>query len=737
MLRLLMLALLLLGPLDIVRGEESDGKAQESVQRLVARLKKSLVTIRSENRDGEAVGLGTGFVIDEKGLIATNFHVISEGRPIRVELGDRAAVKVLAVEASSRSDDLAILRVDAGNRELTALELAEEGMLEQGAEVLALGNPLGFRQSVTRGIVSGLRKIDGRDLIQLAIAVEPGNSGGPLVDLNGVVHGIVNMKSSIRENLGFAIPIGELKRLRDNPNPILIDRWVRAWTYDKNRWTSVMGGNWLERSGVMKVSGSGTGFGGRALCLSKMSVPENSFEVAVDVKLDDESGAAGLIFHSDGGDRHYGFYPSNGKLRLTCFLGANVLTWQIIRDVSSQAYLPGEWNRLRVAWDDGRIRSYVNDELVVDERHTALRCGAVGLAAFRETNAEFRDFNVSKTSEQGSLDTESIRFVEQALNRKNPSTLETLRQLKNLDLQADDLARRLSREAHALNQQADRLRRLAEDAKLLPIVERLKQIFEEEDDDDLLDAALLVSSLDHPDLEIRAYVDRIEGMAEEIRGAFSPEASDEEKLATLNRFLFEENGYRGGLDEFYHPANNHLDRVIDDREGMPIALSILYMELGRRLDLTMEGVGLPGRFVVRLLGEPDTILDVYDKARRLDDEDVDRLVMENAQRRVSEEDLHPRTPEEIIGRVLTNLIHSAERIGDLDALYKYLEGLLAVQGDSPENRAQRAVARYRTGRYDGAMEDFNWLLEVRPDILDIREFATLREDTARRLESGR
>ncbi len=81
----------------------------------------------------------------------------------------------------------------------------------------------------------------------------------------------------------------------------------------------------------------GMGFGGRSLCLSTAEAPEPPFEVAVSVKLDDEAGAAGLVFAADGGDKHYGFYPSAGKLRLTRFDGPDVLTWTILSDEPSPA----------------------------------------------------------------------------------------------------------------------------------------------------------------------------------------------------------------------------------------------------------------------------------------------------------------------------------------------------------------------------------------------------------------
>src|ERR1700736_979903 len=82
--------------------------------------------------------------------------------------------------------------------------------------------------------------------------------------------------------------------------------------------------------------------------------PAVPYEVAVTVRLDDESGAAGLIFHADGGDKHYGFYPSGGQLRLTRFEGPDVLTWKILNQEASPHYKPGDWNTLKVRIEKDR-----------------------------------------------------------------------------------------------------------------------------------------------------------------------------------------------------------------------------------------------------------------------------------------------------------------------------------------------------------------------------------------------
>jgi len=100
------------------------------------------------------------------------------------------------------------------------------GAQSPGQAVVALGNPLGLTYSVVSGVVSGIREVEGRPMIQLAIPIEPGNSGGPVVDMQGRVQGIITLKSALTANLGFAMPVNALKLLLEKPNPVAMSRWL-------------------------------------------------------------------------------------------------------------------------------------------------------------------------------------------------------------------------------------------------------------------------------------------------------------------------------------------------------------------------------------------------------------------------------------------------------------------------------------------------------------------------------
>src|SRR5688572_3041299 len=267
--------------------------AAKTAQQIIDSARDSIVIIKQAAREGRE-GVGTGFVVSRDGLIATSLHVIGEARPLTVTFADGSTANVTEIHAWDRKLDLAVIRV--GRTNLSRLRLGDSDNLKQGASVVAIGNPQGLNHSIVQGVVSAMRDFEFGPMIQLAIPIEPGNSGGPLLDMRGRVQGILNIKSLLTDNLGFAIPINAIKPLLEKPNSVPMEKWLAIGALNNALWQPIMGAQWRQRTGMITVEDSGRGFGGRALCLSKKEVPELPYEVAVTVLLDDESGAAGLAF---------------------------------------------------------------------------------------------------------------------------------------------------------------------------------------------------------------------------------------------------------------------------------------------------------------------------------------------------------------------------------------------------------------------------------------------------------
>ena len=721
---------------DSEAGSAQPSDRQLSVEQVVERVRPSLVTIRVNDRDGNQFGMGTGFVVSSEGLIATNLHVIGEGRRFSVEMADGRKLEVKAVESSDRAQDLAIIRVAPTTEPLVPLPLGNVSQLKQGLPVVAMGNPWGLKESVVSGVISAFREIDGRELIQLAMPIEPGNSGGPVVDLQGRVLGVVNMKSTVEQNVAFALQVDALKTVLDKPNPVPIARWTAIGTMDSTEWSPLFGARWRRRPGRILVNGMGEGFGGRSLCLSNLETPQPPFELAVAVKLDDESGAAGLVFHSDGNNRHYGFYPSNGNLRLSCFRGPTVYSWQVLREIESSHYRPGEWNHLKIRVETEKLQCFVNDQLVIESGDKTFTKGQVGLAKFRNTQAEFKQFQFAEhlpPSQASPTELERARKVLDEFPQLDSLTATELDALGDSTPAAltvlQERARALSQQAAGLEQQASQLRRLASDVHVYDIARQLSALVEDPDEVDLLRGTLLIAKLEEREVDVQAYVDSVERMAKEIRDDLPKDASESARLAALNHYLFSESGYHGSRFDYYHRANSLMDRVIDDREGLPITLSVLYMQLGKRLGLNIQGVGLPGHFVVRYVPQEGAgqLIDVFNGGQVLTREDAASLVDAFVNQELTDDHLRPAASREILTRTLRNLMNLAEKEQDKEAVLRCLEGLVALEPGSVQYRGLRAVVRSQTGRKASAIADLDWILEKQPPGLDLQRIREMRE----------
>ena len=166
-------------------------------------------------------GVGSGVVIDRKGRIVTNFHVVQEASRIEVTLYDKSSYEA-KVLGTDRFNDLAILEIDCPAEKLHPIELGSSDNLKVGQKVLAIGNPFGFEHTLTTGIISSLGRSLRTDsgvienVIQSDAAINPGNSGGPLLNTQGELIGIntaIYSRSGESAGIGFAVPVNILRRI--------------------------------------------------------------------------------------------------------------------------------------------------------------------------------------------------------------------------------------------------------------------------------------------------------------------------------------------------------------------------------------------------------------------------------------------------------------------------------------------------------------------------------------------
>ncbi|MAB91709.1 MAG: 2-alkenal reductase [Planctomycetes bacterium] len=202
-------------------------------------------------------GTGTGFVWNEDGYIVTNFHVVQGGQRWRVTFADNTVLEARAVGGSA-SNDLAVLKVDAPADKLKKIALGTSGDLQVGQTVLAIGNPFGFDQTLTTGVISGLdRQISSangvpiRNVIQTDAAINPGNSGGPLLDSAGRMIGVntaIVSPSGAYAGIGFAVPVDTVNEVV----PRLIQRPAARPSLGIELWSDAQARWWGETGAIIR-----------------------------------------------------------------------------------------------------------------------------------------------------------------------------------------------------------------------------------------------------------------------------------------------------------------------------------------------------------------------------------------------------------------------------------------------------------------------------------------------------
>ncbi|HWN94447.1 MAG TPA: transglutaminase family protein, partial [Methylomirabilota bacterium] len=502
------------------------------------------------------------------------------------------------------------------------------------------------------------------------------------------------------------------------PNPVPMNRWLTLGALNPKEWSPLMGARWSRKAGRIEVDGVGAGFGGRSLCLSEQLVPKPPYEICVTVKLDDESGAAGLAFESDGGDRHFGFYPTAGQMRLTRFDGPSVFSWTILKEFKTAGYKPGEWNEVKVRVETNRIVGFVNGERVVEASGEALREGRAGLAKFRDTKAQFKDFRIGAQIETAPV--ERISNAERAAVSKHLRENSGRTDAELLaSLQSHPAANHpyLLERARALDKEAQQMRRVAAALHTKTVAASLVEALKRpEEHIDLFHAALLIARLDNPELETDAYRSELARMASELQGSLPNNTDDKMKVQAISKYLFTDNGFHGSRTDYYNRVNSYMNDVMDDREGLPITLSVLYLELARKMGMTnVVGVPVPTHFMVsfRPANEPEQLIDVFENGKVLTRSQAVELVAENVES-IGEQDFRPATKQEIITRMLRNLLGLAQRDGNGTDAVRYLDVILALNPESAPDRLTRARYQMQRGDHAAAKGDVQWLIENEP-----------------------
>ncbi len=239
---------------------------------------------------------------------------------------------------------------------------------------------------------------------------------------------------------------------------------------------------------------------------------------------------------------------------------------------------------------------------------------------------------------------------------------------------------------------------------------------------ELAKAALIFAKEEYPDLDIDGYLSKLDQMAREINVRAGHNAAPHSMISEMNRYLFVKEGFRGNQDDYYDPKNSFLNDVLDRKVGIPISLSVLYIEIANRLGLPITGVGFPGHFIVKYsgLGE-EFLIDPFNKGRILTKKDCDEILNRIYGRNIQlqSEFLEPVTKKQILTRMLQNLksIYLSSK-NSLKALSVVDKLLLINPGDMNEIR-DRGMLYYGLECFAQALADLETYLGNAPKAKDV------------------
>ena len=245
-----------------------------------------------------------------------------------------------------------------------------------------------------------------------------------------------------------------------------------------------------------------------------------------------------------------------------------------------------------------------------------------------------------------------------------------------------------------------------------------------DEDVDLARAALLISGETYPNIDVRRYLNTLDSMATDIHVSTSASPSREHLATAVSDYLFQRRGFSGNQDDYYDPRNSYLSQVMDRQLGIPITLSLVYMEVGRRLGLPAEGIGLPGHFIVRIDNEGEGLyVDAFHQGRLMTGRECLQAVesMFKGRMNLRLEHLLPYSNRQILTRLLGNLKINYMRQKQLRHALATMDLIVLTEPKTANNYKERASMFAQWGRHTLAAADLTKYLQLAPNANDAPE----------------
>ncbi len=238
---------------------------------------------------------------------------------------------------------------------------------------------------------------------------------------------------------------------------------------------------------------------------------------------------------------------------------------------------------------------------------------------------------------------------------------------------------------------------------------------------DLAEAALLIAKEEYPGLEVDHYLSHLDAMAAEVQARIGCVEDPHRLIASLSNYLFQEQGFHGNTDNYYDPRNSFLNDVLDRRTGIPITLSTVYIELGRRLGVRLVGVGMPGHFLVKYAGpDEEIVIDPFHQGTIVSPAECQRILdrIYDGKLAFDPHFLATLGTRQILARMLNNLKAIFFNAHAYTKALSVVERLLILDPQAANEIRDRGLLSCQLKRYPQAMADLERYLELAPEAED-------------------
>lgn len=238
---------------------------------------------------------------------------------------------------------------------------------------------------------------------------------------------------------------------------------------------------------------------------------------------------------------------------------------------------------------------------------------------------------------------------------------------------------------------------------------------------DLAKAALYIAQEEYPDIEVEEYLNALDAMAFEVEERLPSERYPLKIIQTINRYLYDDLGFTGNTQGYYDHRNSFLNQVIDRRTGIPITLALVYLEISKRIDFPMVGIGMPGHFLIRPeFEEVGIFVDAFNSGEILFEQDCqDRLAqMYGHSVQMHPSFLAPVSSKRFLVRMLTNLKMIYINSQQLEKALTIVERILLLFPNEAQELRDRGILYYHIGEWENALIDLKKYLAMVPNAED-------------------